>query len=336
MIRTIRLFAAIAMFAAPTFAAEFKPAIVYDLGGKFDKSFNEGAFRATEKFRADTGVVTREFEIQNDAQRDQALRRFARDGQSPIIAVGFSHASALEKVARDFPDTQFAIVDTVVNAPNVESIVFREHEGSFLVGILAAMASKTGKLGFVGGMDIPLIRRFACGYLQGARHANPRIEIFENMTGTTGAAWSDPVKGGELARAQISRGADVILQAAGGTGIGVLRAAAEAGKLGIGTDVNQNGLHPGKVLTSMLKRVDAAVISTFSGAKAATWKAGVTALGLKEGGIGWSLDDDNRALITLPMKAAADQAMADIIAGKTFAHDYMSDGKCPLSPTPGG
>ncbi len=317
-------------------AAEFKPALVYDLGGKFDKSFNEGAFRGAEKFRLETGIAAREFEIQNDAQREQALRRFARDGQTPVIAVGFSHSSALEKVARDFPGAQFAIVDTVVSAPNVQSIVFREHEGSYLVGMLAAMASKTAKIGFVGGMDIPLIRKFACGYRQGARAADPRIEIIENMTGTTGAAWSDPVKGGELARSQIDRGADVIYQAAGGTGIGVLRAAADAGKLGIGTDSNQNGLFPGRVLTSMLKRVDAAVYKGFSDARAGNWQAGTAALGLKEEGIGWALDDDNRALITPAMKAAADQAARDIISGKTAVHDYMSDGKCPPAGAPGG
>ncbi len=146
----------------------------------------------------------------------------------------------------------------MVEKPNVQSIVFKEHEGSFLVGLLAAQASKTGKVGFVGGMDIPLIRKFACGYVQGVKYAKKDAEVFQNMTGTTGAAWNDPVKGGELAKSQIDRGADVVYHAAGGTGIGVLRAAADAGKLGIGVDSNQNGLHPGKVLTSMVKRVDVA------------------------------------------------------------------------------
>ncbi len=311
-------------------AAEFKPAIVYDLGGKFDKSFNEGAFRGGQKFTADIGVVVRDFEIQNDAQREQAMRRFARDGNSPVIAVGFSHASALDKVARDFPATQFAIVDMVVDQPNVKSLVFREHEGAYVVGLLAAMASRTGKIGFVGGMDIPLIRKFACGYRQGAKHANPGIEIFENMTGVTGAAWADPVKGGELARSQIDRGADVISQAAGGTGIGVLRAAADAGKLGIGSDANQNGLFPGRVLTSLLKRVDNAIIRAFTSARAGQWTSGVESLGLKEDGVGWALDDDNRALITPEMKAAADGAEAAIVSGDLVVHDYMADSKCPL------
>ena len=319
----------VARLAAPALGAEIKPAIVYDLGGKFDKSFNEGAFRGGERFTAETGVAVRDFEIQNDAQREQALRRFARDGASPVIAVGFSHAAALDKVARDFPQTPFAIVDMVVDRPNVKSIVFREHEGSYLVGLLAAMASKSGKIGFVGGMDIPLIRKFACGYRQGARRANPGVEIFENMTGVTGAAWADPVKAGELARAQIERGADVIYQAAGGTGIGVLRAAADAGKLGVGTDANQNGLFPGHVLTSMLKRVDNAVIRAFSTARAGTWTSGVESLGLREEGVGWALDDNNRGLVTPAMKDAADRAVAAIVSGDIVVHDYMADSRCP-------
>ena len=200
--------------------------------------------------------------------------------------------------------------------PNVQSMVFKEQEGSFLVGLLAAQASKTGKVGFVGGMDIPLIRKFACGYVQGVKYAKKDAEVFQNMTGTTGAAWNDPVKGGELAKSQIDRGADVIYHAAGGTGIGVLRATADAGKLGIGVDSNQNGLHPGKVLTSMLKRVDVATYTAFDQAKKGTLKPGVSVLGLKEDGVGWALDDNNKALITAEMKAAADKAAADITIGR--------------------
>jgi basic membrane protein A len=307
-----------------------KPAIVYDLGGKFDKSFNEGVHAGAEKFKKETGTDYRDFEPQNDAQREQALRRFARDGFSPILAVGFSQATALEKVAKEFPDQKFAIIDSVVEAPNVQSIVFKEHEGSFLVGLMAAQASKTNKVGFVGGMDIPLIRKFACGYVQGVKYAKKDAEVFQNMTGTTGAAWADPVKGGELAKSQIDRGADVIYHAAGGTGIGVLRATADAGKLGIGVDSNQNGLHPGKVLTSMLKRVDNAAYTTFKQAKDGTWKAGTSVLGLAQDGVGYALDDNNKSLVTPEMKAAADKAAADIKSGAIQVHDYMSDSKCPI------
>ncbi len=318
------------MAAGDLAQAEVKPAIVYDLGGKFDKSFNEGVYQGAEKFKIETGIAYRDFEIQNDAQREQGFRRFARDGFSPIVAVGFSQASAVEKVAAEFPNTQFTIIDMVVDKPNVQSIVFREHEGSFVVGLMAAKASKTGKVGFVGGMDIPLIRKFACGYVQGVKYANKSADVFQNMTGTTGAAWADPVKGGELARSQIERGADVVYHAAGGTGLGVLRAAADAGKLGIGVDSNQNALFPGKVLTSMLKRVDVAAYKSFAEAKAGTWKPGLQVLGLKEEGVAYALDDNNKSLVTADLKAAADQAVADIIAGKIQVHDYMSDSKCPM------
>lgn len=324
---------ALAAFSAATLPAlaqdAFKPAIVYDLGGKFDKSFNEGVHAGAERFKAETGAAYRDFEPQNDAQREQALRRFARDGFSPIVAVGFSQQSAVEKVATEFPQTKFAIIDSVIEKPNVESITFQEHEGSYLVGLLAAMASKTGKVGFIGGMDIPLIRKFACGYAQGVKAVKPDAEVIVNMTGTTGAAWNDPVKGGELAKSQIERGADVIYHAAGGTGIGVLRAAADAGKLGIGVDSNQNMLHPGKVLTSMLKRVDNATFQTFTQAKAGTFKAGHQVLGLKDDGVGWALDEHNKALITDAMKAAADKAEKDIESGAVKVHDYMADNKCP-------
>ena len=264
-------------------AAEIKPGIVYDLGGKFDKSFNEGVYDGAVKFRTDTGIDFREFEVQTDSQRVQALRNFARRGHDPILAVGFQYASSLKTVASEFPGTRFAIIDTVIDLPNVQSIVFKEHEGSFIVGVLAAMAAEGGKVGFVGGMDVPLIRRFACGYVQGARYARPAVEVFQNMTGTTGAAWNDPVKGGELAKSQFDRGAEVVYHAAGATGLGVLQAAADAGRLGIGVDSNQNHLHPGHVLTSMLKRVDVAAYDVFESARQGAWKPGVRVFGLKEG-----------------------------------------------------
>ena len=312
-------------------AADVKPAVVYDLGGKFDKSFNEAAYMGAERFKKETGIDYRDFELQNDAQREQALRRFAREGNSPIVAVGFSQESALAKVSKEFPDTKFVLIDSVLDDKNVQSVVFKEQEGSYLVGLLAGMASKTGKVGFVGGMDIPLIRKFACGYTQGVKAARKDGEVIQNMTGTTGAAWNDPVKGGELAKSQIDRGADVIYHAAGGTGVGVLRATADAGKLGIGVDSNQDGLYPGKVLTSMLKRVDNATYKTFTDAKAGTWKPGVSVLGLAEGGVDWAQDDFNKALITPEMKAAADKAATDIKSGAIQVHDYMSDSKCPVS-----
>ena len=310
-------------------AAEIRPGVVYDLGGKFDKSFNEGVWNGAKRFTADTGIEFREFEVQTDSQRVQALRTFARRGYDPILAVGFQYAPALERIAAEFAETRFAIIDAEVHRPNVQSIVFREHEGAFVVGVLAAMASRTGKLGFVGGMDVPLIRRFACGYVLGAQHASAGVEIFQNMVGTTGAAWNDPAKGAELARSQFDRGADVIFHAAGTTGLGVLQAAADADMLGIGVDSNQNHLHPGSVLTSMLKRVDVVAYEVFDSARQGTWTAGVRELGLKEGGVGWALDEFNEGLVSSEMKAAADRAVADIKRGSIRVHDYVADGRCP-------
>ena len=226
-----------------------------------------------------------EFEITNETQREQAQRRIAQRGQDPIVGVGFTQANPVEKVAKEFPKVRFTIIDGVVKLPNVQSVLFKEHEGSFLVGMMAAMASKTGKVGFVGGMDIPLIRKFACGYEQGVKYANPKVEVIQNMTGTTPAAWNDPTRGGELAKGQFDRGVDVIYAAAGGTGIGVLQAAKDRGKLAIGVDSNQNHLHPGTMLTSMVKRVDLAVYDSFKAAMDGKWEAGISVLGLKEGGV---------------------------------------------------
>jgi basic membrane protein A len=323
--------AGVAMSAVAAFAQQaVTPAVVYDLGGKFDKSFNEAAYTGAERFKRETNVEYRDFEIQNDAQREQALRNFAQRGQNPIVAVGFSFRAALEKVAAEFPNTRFSIIDSVVNLPNVQSIVFKEHEGSYLVGVLAGLATKKNTVGFVGGMDIPLIRRFACGYVQGVKAAKPGANVIQNMTGTTGAAFRDPVRGGELARGQISQGADVIYHASGATGIGVLQAAADGGALGIGVDSNQNALHPGKILTSMLKRVDVAVHASFTAARAGNWKPGTTVLGLAEGGVDWADDANNAPLITAEMRAAVTKAADDIKAGRVTVHDFMSNSACPV------
>lgn len=324
-----KLLIAVALAAAGVaHAADFAPAVVFDMGGKFDKSFNEAAYNGAERFKQDTGTAYNEFEIKNPAQREQALRRLADRGSDPIVSIGFSQAPAVEKIAPDFADTRFAIVDMVVEKPNVKSIVFKEQEGSFLVGALAALASKTGKVGFVGGMDVPLIRRFACGYEQGAKHINAQIEVFQNMTGTTPAAWNDPTKGAELAKSQFDRGADVVFAAAGGTGVGVYQAAADAGKLAIGVDSNQNHLHPGTMLTSMVKRVDQAVYNAFESAAKGNWQPGVESLGLAEGGVDWALDEHNAPLITEEMKTKMQELKDAIIKGDIKVHDYMADNTC--------
>jgi len=300
-----------------------QPAVIYELGGKNDKSFGQAAWEGAERWKKETGKPYLEFEIANAAQREQAARRFAERGASPIVGVGFPQASAIEKVAREFPNTRFAIVDMVVDLPNVQSFVYREHEGSFLVGLMAAMASKSGKVGFVGGQDIPLVRKFLCGYEQGARYANPRVQVISAMTGTTNAAWTDPPRGAELTKAQIAQGVDVVFSAAGTTGFGIMQAAKDGGILAIGVDSNQNHLHPGTMLTSMVKRVDQAVYSAFKGVQ-----PGVTVLGLKEGGVDVALDEYNAKLVTPEMKKRVDAARADIVAGRLKVVDYTVANTC--------
>jgi basic membrane protein A len=305
------------------------PAIIFDLGGKFDKSFNEAAFNGAQRWAKETGGTFKELEMQSEAQREQALRRLAEAGANPIVMTGFAFGDVLNKVAPDYPDTKFGIVDMVVDQPNVKSIVFTEEQGSYLAGIMAAMASKTGTVGFIGGMDIPLIHKFGCGYAQGVMATNPKAKVITNFTGTTPAAWNDPVKGGELAKAQKGQGADVIYAAAGGTGIGVLQAAADEGILSIGVDSNQNYLHPGQVLTSMMKRVDNAVYQAFK--DGTDLKPGVAVMDLKDGGVDVAMDENNAKLVTPEMKAAVDAAAEKIKSGEVKVHDYMTDNTCPVN-----
>ncbi|MFY0681014.1 MAG: BMP family ABC transporter substrate-binding protein [Thalassovita sp.] len=317
--------AAVALSAG---AAAADPALIFDLGGKFDKSFNEAAFNGATRWAEETGGSFREIELQSDAQREQALRRFAEAGANPIIMAGFAFGNALGEVAGDYPDTKFAIIDMVVDSPNVRSVVFNEHEGSYLVGMMAAMASESNTVGFIGGMDIPLIRKFACGYAQGVKAVNADATVIQNMTGTTPAAWNDPVKGSELTKAQISQGADVVYAAAGGTGVGVLQTAADENILSIGVDSNQNYLHSGKVLTSMMKRVDNAVYDAMTAG--ADLETGFNIMGVANGGISYALDEHNAALVSDDMKAAVDGALAKIASGELVVHDYMSDNACPV------
>jgi basic membrane protein A and related proteins len=301
--------------AASTAAAQ--PAVIYELGGKFDKSFNQSAHEGAERWKKHSGKPYLEFEIQSAAQREQMTLRFAQRGASPVVGIGFPQAASIEAAAKAHPKTQFAIVDAVVNLPNVQSFVYREHEASFLAGLLAAMASKTGKVGFVGGMDIPLVRKFACGFEQGAKFANPKVEVATALIGPTPAAWTDPVRGAELTKTQIAKGVDVVFAAAGTSGLGILQAAKDARILAIGVDSNQNGLHPGTVLTSVMKRVDRAVEQAFAGVK-----PGVTALGLKEGGMALAMDEHNAQLVTPTMRARVDAARADIVSGRLKVIDY--------------
>lgn len=323
------LMGAAASLALTAGAAMAEPALIFDLGGKFDKSFNESAFNGAQKWADETGGKYLEIELQSEAQREQALRRFAEAGANPIITTGFAMSDPIGQVAPDYPDTTFVTVDGwVPDAPNVLIVSFTEHEGSYLVGMMAALKSESNTVGFIGGMDVPLIRKFACGYAQGVKAANPDATVISNMTGTTPSAWNDPVKGSELAKAQISQGADVIYAAAGGTGVGVLQTAADENILSIGVDSNQNPLHPGKVLTSMLKRVDVAVYNILKSGDDA--KGGFQAFSLADEGVDYAMDENNADLVTADMQAAVDAAKAKIIAGEIKVHDYSSDDSCPV------
>ena len=329
--RLLAAAAAIALAATTAQAADFKPAVVYDMGGKFDKSFNEGVYNGVKRFTEETGIEVMEFEVTNEAQRQRAMERLVQRGATALLGVGFAQADAIAAVAEANPDAQFGIIDVYwLDHPNLRQYSFKEHEGSYLVGVAAAMKSQTGTVGFVGGMDIPLIHKFACGYVQGVKSVSADIDVLQNMTGTTPSAWNDPVKGGELAQSQIDRGADVIYHAAGGTGIGVIRTTADAGKLAIGVDANQNYLAPGNMLTSMVKRVDVAAYQYFMDAHKGMFSAGIMQLGLAEDGVDWAVDEHNQALVAGEIEAAVAAAKEGIIAGEIAVHNYEDDQSCPM------
>jgi len=302
-----------------------KIGVIYDSGGKFDKSFNELAFDSAMRVVNELGWDIVEFEAANNTQIEQGMRKVADRGATLIVAMGFAQADAVAAVAPDYPDINFVNVDVCWlddPAGNIYQACYKEHEGSFLVGMIAAMASKTGKVGFVGGMDIPLIRKFQGGFEQGALYANPDIEIHANMTGTTPEAWNNPTKGAELAKSQVDKGADVIYQAAGATGIGVLQAAADAGIMGIGVDTNQNWMHPGNMLTSMLKRLDLTIFEQAEKTAAGTFEPAIVVLGLAEGMVGYAAED---GMVTDEMAAAVAAASAEIIGGSIVVNDWSQE-----------
>ena len=307
-----------------------KLAIVYDAGGKFDKSFNQSAAEGVTRFTKETGIKVFEAQANYDTQAEQVLRALARKKLKLIISIGFSQSQPVQRIAAEYPNVHFVIVDGNAQGKNVNSILFKEQEGSYLVGVAAAMASKTKTISFVGGMDIPLIRAFACGYAQGAKAIAPKIQIMQNMVGTTSAAWNDPAKGGELARAQFDRGSDVVFAVAGGSGMGALQMAKEKGKLAIGVDSNQNYLYPGTMLSSMVKRVDNATYDALVKANNNQFTPGITYEGLKEGGVDWALDKYNRSVVTPEIEKRVLAAREDIVSGKIKVVDYRAASSCPI------
>ncbi|MGI3165153.1 BMP family lipoprotein [Pseudooceanicola sp. 200-1SW] len=329
-VMTKMLGAAATGLALTATAAFADPALIYDLGGKFDKSFNEAAFVGASRWAAETGGEFKDIELTSEAQREQALRRFAEQGFSPVITTGFAFSTPIANVAADYPDTKFVTIDGWVDPeanPNVLSIGFSEHEGSYLVGMIAGLTTESNTVSFVGGMDIPLIRKFACGYAQGVKAVNADATIIPNMVGTDPSAWADPVKGSELAKAQISQGSDVVFAAAGASGLGVLQTAADEGIYGIGVDSNQNYLYPGAILTSMLKRVDNAVYDAMSAGE--DLETGVQTKDLSNRGVGFALDGFNETLIDFDTLSEVYAAAAGIVAGEITVHDYSTDNTCP-------
>lgn len=298
--------------------------IVFDSGGKDDRSFNAAAFRGVTRAAKDFPIVLRDAEPGDPASLEPATRAFAEVGYDLIIGIGFAQTPTIEAVAKDYPNVNFAIVDGVSNLPNVASLVFKEHEGSYLVGMIAARKSKTGVIGFVGGMDIPLIHKFATGYEEGARAANPKVRVIQNYVGVTEAAWNNPGKGKELAVAQIGKGADILFAAAGNSGLGVFDAAEQYKKFVIGVDSNQNWVKPGYVLTSMVKRVDNAVYTIIGDMVNGRFKGGIHVYGLPDGGIGYAMDQYNEKLVPKDVIAEVEAAKARIIKGEIKVTDAMA------------
>jgi basic membrane protein A len=305
--------------------------IVFDIGGKDDRSFNAAAWQGVKRAAQEFPIVLRDIEPGNPTSIEPAMRAFAERGYDLIIGVGFAQAPIMEQVAKEYPNIHFAIVDGVSELPNVASLVFKEHEGSYLVGMLAAKTSQTGTIGFVGGMDIPLIHRFETGYEEGARAVNPKIRVIQNYVGVTDGAWNNPGKGKELALAQIGKGADVIFTAAGNSGLGAFDAVEQQGKQNgkathfvIGVDSNQNMVKPGFVLTSMVKRVDNAVYSIVQDVVNGKFQAGFHVYGLDKDGVGYAMDENNKDLISPEAIQEAETAKSKIIAGQIKVTDAMA------------
>jgi basic membrane protein A len=305
--------------------------IVFDIGGKDDRSFNAAAWEGVKRAARDLPIVVRDVEPGDPTSIEPALRAFAERHYDLVIGIGFAQAPIIEAVAKDYPDAHFAIVDGVSQLPNVASLVFKEHEGSYLVGLIAAKTSKTGVLGFVGGMDIPLIHRFAKGYEEGARSVNPNIRVIENYVGVTDGAWNNPGRGKELSLAQIGKGADVIFTAAGNSGLGAFDAVEQAGKKDgrathfvIGVDSNQNGVKPGFVLTSMVKRVDNAVYQIVQDVVNSKFEGGVHVYGLDKDGVAYAMDQYNQDLIPAEIRQEAETARQKIINGQIKVTDAMA------------
>jgi len=316
--------------ASPALAAEattapFKPAIVYLYSGSdSDRAFIDAARAGLEKAEREFGVRVDEHRMVGSENITAIIKRVADSGANPIIAVGYQNVMPVLNLAERYPGTQFTVIDGLVPPlfSNVQSVIFKDHEGAFLVGLIAAKTSKSNHIGFIGGMDVPLIRNFSKGYLQGARYAKPDIQVDVNMVGTNSDAWSNPEGAHALAATQYASGADVIFAAAGGSGLGVLQAAKETGRYAIGVDTNQNGLFPGRVLTSLVKRVDIAVYDALKTSHSGKWSPGIKYLGIKEGALDYAVDQNNRNLISEALIEYVANAKERIMNGMIEVESY--------------
>ena len=305
-------------------AEQIRVGLVLSVGGLGDKSFNDSAYEGLMRAREELGIKPIYGQPEQMAEDEKYLRQYAAQGMDLVIAVGFLMKDALEQVSTEFPDTRFAIIDAVVDEPNVASLVFSEHEGSFLVGAIAGLVTETGTIGFIGGMDIPLIHKFEVGYKEGAEYVNPEINVLAAYAGSGPEAFHDPVKGKSLALSQFTRGADIIFQAAGSTGNGVIDAAVERRLYAIGVDANQNYMAPGNMLTSMVKRVDVAVFEIIKDVTGRSFSGGVHVYGLEIDGVGYALDEHKESLLSDEILLQVEAIKRDIIAGKITVTDYTA------------
>lgn len=296
--------------------------VVFDKGGRDDRSFNASAWRGLEEAKRQLGVDAKYVEAMDDNAYEPAIRTFARKKFDLTIAIGFSQAESMTRVAADFPNQRFALVDAVSSQPNVRSLLFGDHEGAFLAGVAAMMKSTTGKVGFIGGMDVPLIRRFEFGFRAGARHVRKDALTVANFVGITVDSWNNPPKAKELALSQYNGGVDVIYVAAGASNIGVFDAAGAKSKFAIGTDSNQNGMRPGLILTSILKRIDAAVFQTIADVQTGKFTGGKMEFGVANGGIDYALDRHNEGVLTTDIRAKLEEMKRQISNGSIKVPDY--------------
>jgi basic membrane protein A len=301
-----------------------KVGLVFDVGGRGDKSFNDAAYLGVQHAVSDLHIRAEYIEPGEGSDRESGIRLLAAEGFDLLIGVGFIFSDDLYAVAQEYPKTRFACIDYakfgpsgfVVPPANMVALKFREEEGSFLVGALAALSSKTGKIGFVGGMDIPLIHKFEAGYKAGAKAVCAGCQVLSGYAGVTGDAFKNPAKGKELALAQYAAGADIIFHASGSTGLGVFGAARQQEKFAIGVDADQWSEAPGRVLTSMTKQVDVSVFETIRDLQNARWQGGVRVFGLREKGVDYVFDAHNRDLISADIRTRVEALRQEIIDGK--------------------